>query len=364
MEKAASIQVLALDKTGTVTTGSMDVVQVESFNGQSTEGVLRIAASLEQSSEHPLAAAIVSSAKQSGIVLKQTPSITTERGLGVHGNIDGEEYFLGRAKLFSDARIRLTQADAMRLISPPQDFSSSNTLNSSVGRSSGEPAGAVAVQMTAATTVWLGTAQRFVGVIRLADHPRPDVRQALAELRQLGVQRIVMLTGDNAPAARAIIAHEIGIDDVEADLLPQDKIDKVRAISTTGSVAMVGDGVNNAPALAAADIGIALGGQSSDTALETADVVIMAASLMKIPELIRLSRRCRQLLRQNIGFALASKLAVMILAVAGLASMWMAVAADVGASMIVIANGMRTLNRPGASPLKTVKETMTGASNR
>jgi Cd2+/Zn2+-exporting ATPase len=321
----------------------MDVVKIESFNGQSSDGLLQIAASLEQSSEHPLAAAIVSSAKQRGLSLGETRSITTQRGLGVHGIIDGEEYFIGRAKFFSDSRIRLTQADAMRLISPPQD----TALNS---------AGSVAAQTAATTTVWLGTAQRLIGTIHLSDHPRPEARQTLVELRQLGVQRFVMLTGDNPLAARAV-AREIGIDEIEADLLPQDKIDKVRAFSSTGRVAMVGDGVNDAPALAAADIGIALGGQSSDTALETADVVVMAASLAKIPELIRLGRRCRQLLRQNIGFALASKLAVLVLAVIGVASMWMAIAADVGASMIVIANGMRTIDRRASSIAENVTTT-------
>ena len=230
LEKAASIQVVALDKTGTVTTGSMDVVHVEAFNGHSPERVLGIAASLEQSSEHPIAAAIVASAMRRSVAVLPAPSISTERGLGVHGNIEGEEFFLGRASLFNDSRIRLSQADAMRLQSPSPNASFSIPSDSNSSRSNAQPLnslGAITLQTPATTTVWLGTAQRLIGVIHLADHPRPDVRQTLTKLCDLGVQRIVMLTGDNAIAARAM-AREIGIDEVEADLLPQDKIEKVR----------------------------------------------------------------------------------------------------------------------------------------
>jgi Cd2+/Zn2+-exporting ATPase len=153
-----------------------------------------------------------------------------------------------------------------------------------------------------------------------------------------------MLTGDSAGVANAV-ASEIGINQVYAELMPQDKIDQVRALAGGGHLAMIGDGVNDAPALAAADIGIALGGQSSDTAMETADVVVMSPNLSKVADLIRLSRRCRSILKQNIGFALATKLAVMLLAAVGAATMWMAVASDVGASLLVIANGLRMIQR-------------------
>ncbi len=153
-----------------------------------------------------------------------------------------------------------------------------------------------------------------------------------------------MLTGDNASVAKAI-ANEIGIEEVRADLLPQDKIEEVRSLAGNGRLAMVGDGVNDAPALAAADVGIALGAQSSDTAMETADVVVMSPNLFKVADFIRLGQRCRTILKQNIGFALATKLAVILLATVGDATMWMAVAADVGASLLVITNGLRMIER-------------------
>lgn len=320
LERVAALRSVALDKTGTVTTGSMEVVAVDSFNGESQGNVLAIAAALERNSEHPLATAIVAKAQQRGIVTSTSISITAVRGFGVHGDVNGKTYFLGNPRLFAESGFQLSDSDVQRLRS------------SASGNHQGS------------TTTWLGTSDRLLGAIRLADHPRPGIQEAIADLRQQGVARVVMLTGDNSAAAQAI-ASEIGIDEVYAELLPQDKIEKVRSLLGNGSVAMIGDGVNDAPALAAADIGIALGGQSSDTALESADVVVMTPDLAKVAELVRLGRRCRRILKQNISFALASKLGVMLLAVAGMASMWMAVAADVGASMIVIANGMRMIGR-------------------
>ncbi len=323
LEKAASIQSLALDKTGTVTTGQMEVTAVESFNGKSTTEVLATAAALEQHSEHPLAVAITSAAKQQTEVTSSARSVSALRGFGVQGEINGDTYYLGNSKLFRQSQFSLPEVDLNRL-------QSDDAANGSTS--------------AATTKAWLGTTNHLLGVIKLADQPRPRSREAIADLRQLGVQRIVMLTGDNRQVAEKI-AGDLGIDEVHAELLPEDKIDRVKSMRAAGSLAMVGDGVNDAPALAAANVGIALGGQSSDTAMETADVVIMTPDLTKVATLIRLSRRCRMLLKQNIVFALGTKLAVMLLAVVGVASMWMAIAADVGASMIVIANGMRIIKR-------------------
>lgn len=243
------------------------------------------------------------------------------RDFGVRGELNGETYYLGNSRLFGQPQFALAKSDLSRMDS---DASTNGSA--------------------AATQAWLGTTDRLIGVIQLADRARPAAREAIEELKQLGVERIAMLTGDNRLAAEAI-ARDIDIGEVHSDLLPQDKIDLVRSMSDGSTLAMVGDGVNDAPALAAADIGIAMGGQSSDTAMETADVVLMTPDLAKLAVLIRLSRRCRMLLKQNITFALGTKLLVVLLAIAGFASMWMAIVADVGASLLVIANGMRMIER-------------------
>jgi Cd2+/Zn2+-exporting ATPase len=323
LEKAANIRSLALDKTGTVTTGKMEVIGVDSFNSHAGDDVLAIAAALDRHSEHPLARAIVAAAEQQGLPTKVANGVSALRGFGVQGEVDGQTYFLGNARMFRQPQFSLAPSDLNRV---------------------DEVATASGASATVATQAWLGTADRLIGVVRLADRPRPETRDAIAELRQLGVQRVAMLTGDNQQVAQSV-AREIDIDEVHADLLPQDKIEKVRAMSVGTTLAMVGDGVNDAPALAAADVGIALGGQSSDTAMETADVVIMTPDLSKLASLMRLSRRCRALLKQNIAFALGTKLLVMLLAIGGIATMWMAIAADVGASLLVIANGMRMIER-------------------
>ncbi|MCC7084741.1 MAG: cation-translocating P-type ATPase [Pirellulales bacterium] len=320
LEKAAKIRTIALDKTGTLTTGKMELVAIESFNDHSPQDVLAIAAALERHSEHPLAVAIRTAAEQQQVAPISTRGVTALRGFGVQGELDGQTYYLGTSRLFRQSHFSLSTDDLHRIDSPP------------------------ATNGSATTYAWLGTANVLMGVIQMADRPRPAAREALAALQRLGVERVAMLTGDQRQAAEKI-AREVGIGEVYADLLPQDKINRVRSMSSGGTLAMVGDGVNDAPALAAADLGIALGGQSSDTAMETADVVIMAPDLAKLPTLMRLGRRCRKLLKQNIAFALGTKLFVMLLALAGLATMWMAIAADVGASLLVIANGMRMIQR-------------------
>jgi len=314
LEKVGGVRVMALDKTGTVTTGAMEVQRVDTFNGASAEEVLSLAASLERQSEHPLARTITGAASKRNIQYNSNVTITALRGFGVRGKINGDTHFLGNARLFDEAQFRWSDEDRQRLQDNPNSY----------------------------TSAWLGNANRLLGAIRMADRPRPEIAQTIARFRSLGVERIVMLTGDNASVAEAV-AREIGLDEVHADLLPQDKIDWVQSLAGNGRLAMIGDGVNDAPALAAADVGIALGAQSSDTAMETADVVVMSPNLSKVADLVRLSRRCRTILKQNIGFALATKLAVILLAAVGDATMWMAVAADVGASLLVITNGLRMI---------------------
>jgi Cd2+/Zn2+-exporting ATPase len=184
-----------------------------------------------------------------------------------------------------------------------------------------------------------------LGAIWLGDTVRPEAARAVQRLRNLGVGRITLMTGD-APAAARRVAAEAGIEQFEAGLLPEDKIRRVQELKATGAlVAMVGDGVNDAPALAASSLGVALGAQASDTALETADVVVMTANLQRVPDLVELGRQVRRILAQNIGLSLALKLAVLVLAAGGLASMWLAVLADVGTSLVVISNGMRLVGR-------------------
>jgi Cd2+/Zn2+-exporting ATPase len=193
------------------------------------------------------------------------------------------------------------------------------------------------------TVVVVGNEQHVCGLIALADEVRPGIRQTLQELRAVGIEHLVMLTGDNRPTADAI-ARQIGIDAVEAELLPEDKIASVEAlVEKYGRVAMLGDGVNDAPALARATVGIAMGSAGTDAAIETADIALMADDLSRLPWLIRHSRRTLAIIRQNIGFSLAVKLVFVALTFAGASSLWGAIAADTGASLLVTINGLRLL---------------------
>ena len=308
LEGAGRIDCLAIDKTGTLTTGVATVVEVEPAPGHTVEEVLQIAASLEHHSEHPLAAAIVAAADQRGIATKSVADFAALRGFGVEGTIAGKHCFVGSPRLVQEKNIASAMHDER-----------------------------------AETAAMVATDNALVGTIWLADPPREDAAEAIAQLRALGVEPIWLVSGDREVVARKIAA-QVGIGEVFADLLPQDKVRRIEELAAERpNLAMVGDGVNDAPALAAARLGVALGRQASDTVLETADVVVMAPQLVRLPELIQLGRRCRRLLGQNIALALAAKGLVLVLAALGYATMWMAVAADVGASLVVIANGMRMM---------------------
>jgi Cd2+/Zn2+-exporting ATPase len=184
-----------------------------------------------------------------------------------------------------------------------------------------------------------------IGIIAVADEIRESARETIALIREQGVGRVALLTGDNRVAARAV-ATALGVDDADAELLPEDKVDAIERLRARyGTVAMIGDGVNDAPALAAADVGIAMGAAGTDATLETADIALMADELVKIPYALRLSRATVRTIRANIAFSLALKALVLALGIAGLATLWMAVVADMGASLVVIANGLRLLRR-------------------
>lgn len=310
LENAGLIDCVAFDKTGTLTTGVAQVVRIEPSDGVAEDQLLTIAAALESQSEHPLAVAVVSAARERGLTWSEPEEFLALRGFGVRGTLQGETWFAGNARLFREEQL---------------------------------PCGQTVDDSQALTQILVGTRNRLLGVIQLADASRSDAATTIAELRQLGIRPIVMLSGDRREVAQRV-ARELDIDEVLADLLPQDKVAQVTRLAREHlHLAMVGDGVNDAPALAAARVGIALGSQASDTAMETADIVVMSPHLRRVADLIRLGRRTRRLLAQNIVLALSLKAAVLLLAAAGLATLWMAVAADVGASLIVIFNGMRLL---------------------
>jgi len=314
LERLADVRCVAFDKTGTLTKGDLRVVHVTPLNGTEPDQILRLAASLETRSEHPIGAAIVGLARDRGIALGDVTFFQALPGFGAEAQIDGAPVVLGNHRLFDE---RGTCA---------------RDVHASIERAS-----------SGGGTVVIVGADRPIGIIGMSDKPRESARDAIQTLRDHGVQRVALLTGDHAPAARAL-AEAVGVDETHAGLLPADKVRAVEDLRARyGTVAMVGDGINDAPALAAADVGIAMGAAGSDAALDTADVALMADELMRIPYAVRLSRATVRTIRANIAFSIALKAAFLVMAILGLATLWMAVLADMGASLIVIGNALRLL---------------------
>ena len=315
LERMASIRCIAFDKTGTLTHGRLHVVDVLPVDGAAPSEVLRLAASLELRSEHPIGKAIVSYAETEGITPVSVDSFQAIPGRGAEAQLGGHRLVVGSHRLFEE-----------RGLCSPQMEAALDTLTS---RGCG--------------SVMVAAAGAAVGVIGVADEPRESARDAVDLLRQQGIQQVILLTGDQESAGKAL-AELLDLDGHRASLLPEDKVTAVEELRRRhGALAMVGDGVNDAPALAAADVGIAMGVAGSDAALETADVALMADELLKIPYALRLSRATTRNIRANIAFSIALKAAFLVLAVTGTATLWMAVAADMGASLIVIANALRLL---------------------
>jgi Zn2+/Cd2+-exporting ATPase len=314
LERLADVRCVAFDKTGTLTRGDLRVVDVTPLDGIPAERILQLAASVETLSEHPIGAAIVAHARERRVALVNAEQFQALPGLGAEARVDGTQLLIGSHRLFDDRG----------LCSPP--------VHDLLDR----------VSAGAATTVIVG-AMKPIGVIGVADRPREAARDAVQMLREHGVRHVALLTGDHPAAAEALNAS-VGVDEIRAGLLPAGKVQAVEDLrSRHGTIAMVGDGVNDAPALATADVGIAMGVAGSDAALETADIALMADELLKIPYALRLSRATVRNIRANIAFSIVLKGAFLVMAIFGVATLWMAVLADMGASLIVIANALRLL---------------------
>jgi Cd2+/Zn2+-exporting ATPase len=321
LEALGKLRALALDKTGTITEGAPKLRDVIPINAQSAGEILKIAAAVDFHSQHPLAVAIVREAAERGIDLAQSTDYRSTQGRGAEARIDGTMHFVGNHRLAHESH--LCGPELERILGSIEEQGLSVVV---VGRRANK-----------------GSEGRILGVITVGDSIRPHARPAIKAMHETGVEKVVMLSGDNRKTAQAI-AQEAGIDEAYGDLLPEDKLTKIHELqSRYASVGMIGDGVNDAPAMAAATIGIAMGKGGTDTAIETGDVTLMQDDLTKVAEAIRLGRRVVRTIQFNIVFALAIKALFLVLAVFGYTSLWLAIAADMGATLVVIANALRLL---------------------
>ena len=312
LEQMSNIKAIAFDKTGTLTNGRPLVTDIIPLHDLHEDDIISLAGSIEKWSEHPIGKAIL--VKAAHVTLKPVSNFKALTSKGAQGDIDGQTIYVGNSRLFSE----LTQTEI------PHDQ-------------------ITALEKQGKTVILLGTTDALYGIIAIADTLRKDSKIAIQKLRDLGITNLSMLTGDNEHAAQTI-GTELGLDDVYSRLLPQDKVATIQKLGAEhGLVAMIGDGVNDAPALALANIGIAMGTAGSDTALETADITLMNDDLTKLASLITLSKKTLQIIKQNIIFAIVVKIIFVIATFAGVANLWMAVFADTGAALIVIANGMRLM---------------------
>lgn len=321
IEQPAHVKALAFDKTGTLTRGEPTVVGIIPLNNHTQEELLERAAALEAHSAHPLARAVSECAAERGIRVRPAADVQMLQGKGVTGTFQGVHFWLGSHRY---------------LVERGQE-------------APGVTEEAEALERDGKTVVAIGNDRHVCGLLALADTMRPGAAETLQLLRKAGIEHLVMLTGDNRTTAEAI-ARAAGIDEVHAELLPEDKVAVVeRLVEKYGIVAMVGDGVNDAPAMARASFGIAMGAAGSDAAIETADIALMTDDLAKLPWLLGHSKHTLAIIRQNIVFSLGVKAAFVVLTFAGFATLWGAIAADVGASLLVVTNALRLL-RPGIGP--------------
>jgi Zn2+/Cd2+-exporting ATPase len=316
LEEIGKVSTIAFDKTGTLTTGTPEVTDIYPFGGLDEKEVLKIAAAIEKQSEHPLASAILRKAEELQISFDslQVSEFRAMTGKGAAARVNGTMYYIGKPSLFSDTSIG-------------EDVRAQITRAQKQGH----------------TVMLLGDETKVLGMIAVSDQLRENAAFVLETLRNLGISQTIMLTGDHETTARAI-ASSLSLTDIRAELLPEEKLTAIQMLQQqSGRIAMVGDGVNDAPALAAASIGIAMGDIGTDVALETADVVLMGDDLGKLPYVIRLGRKTLRIIQQNIAIAFLLKVLALVLIIPGWLTLWMAIFADMGATLLVLLNSMRLL---------------------
>ena len=324
LEEIGKLKALAVDKTGTITEGKPRVQQVIPWNGKSEEEILRVAAAIDTHSEHPLAQAVVKYAGEKKIQFPRSENYQSKTGRGAEAKIDGHLYFVGNHRFAHESAV------------------CSDELEKKLAELEAQAMSVVIVGHKPHE----GCPGEVLGILAVADTVRANAAEAIKALHAAGVEKVVMLSGDNQRTVDAI-SKQVGIDEAKGDLLPDQKIERVRELLAQHKhVGMIGDGVNDAPAMAMASIGIAMGRVGTDTAIETADIALMQDDLSKVAEAVQLGRRTGRIIRGNIIFALGVKAVFLVLALLGHTSLWLAILADTGATLIVIANALRLLKSP------------------
>ena len=340
LEAMGAIEAIAMDKTGTLTKGELTVTDVVPLNGNSQEDVLRCARGLESRSEHPIGEAIVGHAEQAAVAKREVDEFESITGKGVKADLDGTPHYAGKPGLFEELGFDLTHVHATTdggvVTTKSRQMCERNDCLDLLEETVPE------LQSEGKTVVLVGTEDEIEGVIAIADEIRPASKQAIQRLHALGVENIVMLTGDNERTARAI-ADEVGVDEFRAELLPDEKVEAIKELNEQyDGVAMIGDGVNDAPALATATVGVAMGAAGTDTALETADIALMSDDLSKLPYLYELAHDANSVIRQNIFVSLGAKALLALGVPFGLVPIWAAVlVGDAGMTTAVTGNAMR-----------------------
>jgi len=339
LEAMGAVDVVAFDKTGTLTKGELTVTDVVPLHGNTEEDVLRCARGLEARSEHPIGEAIVAEAGGAGVAEREIDDFEAITGKGVRAELDGTPHFAGKPGLFDDLGFDLSHVHATTdgdvVTRTAQRLCDRNNCLDLLEETVPD------LQAEGKTVVLVGTENEIEGVVAVADEVRPAAKETVARLQELGVERTVMLTGDNDRTARAI-ADEVGVDEHRAELLPDEKVAAVEDLEESGAVAMVGDGINDAPALATATVGVAMGAAGTDTALETADIALMGDDLTKLPYLYDLANDANGVIRQNVWASLAVKAGLAIAVPFGYVPIWLAVlAGDAGMTVGVTGNAMR-----------------------
>ena len=340
LEAMGAVEAIAMDKTGTITKGELTVTDVVPLNGNSEEDVLRCARGLESRSEHPIGEAIVGRAEQAAVAEREVDEFESITGKGVKADLDGTPHYAGKPGLFNELGFDLSHVHATTdggvVTTKSRQMCERNDCLDLLEETVPE------LQSQGKTVVLVGTKAEIEGIIAVADEIRPESKQTIQRLHDLGVEHIIMLTGDNERTARAI-ATEVGVDEFRAELLPDEKVEAIKELDEQyDGVAMIGDGVNDAPALATATVGVAMGAAGTDTALETADIALMSDDLSKLPYLYELAHDANSVIRQNIWVSLGAKALLALGVPFGLVPIWAAVlVGDAGMTTAVTGNAMR-----------------------